>query len=119
MFFGLIAIAAVLTLISLKANLILFRLSASASWLALGTWTLLGGSLSIGDVWTQMLGFVFLMMTIAPLTLQMVTDVKYEKGGKSWSRWERSPVEEKESRSSRTQREWRETLRSLRKGTHK
>ena len=89
MFYGLIVLAGILTLLALKVNLILFRMAAAASWLALGIWLLIGGSLSLSDPWVVVLGLVFVMMTIALLTLQMMTEVRREARGKSWTEWSR------------------------------
>lgn len=78
---AIILLAIGLTLVSLKVKLILFRLGASMAWLCLGVLLLTGNlsGLSIGESWCQVLGFIFLVMTIAPLTLQMMTDVHHER----------------------------------------
>ena len=44
---------------------------------------------------------MFLVMTIAPLTLQMVTEVRREEKGRSWSEWGRRPRKDTSRRSSR------------------
>jgi len=113
LFIGLVALAIALTVISIKANLLLFRVAAAASWLALGVWLLLSNTtnLSMSTTWTQILGFVFVMMTIAPLTLQMVTEVKKESKGKVWSEWARKPKEPIVSRSAKVREEYRSKLR--------
>ena len=113
LFLGFLALG--LTAISLKVTLILFRVAASISWLVLGILFLTGAvGVGLSDPWSQALGFVFLVMTIAPLTLQMVTEVKRESSGKSWAEWSRRPVEEEEPRDMKVKREHRERIRAAR-----
>lgn len=112
MFYGLIAIAAVLTLISLKVSLILFRIAASTAWLALLVWVILDGTLDLSDPWIAVLAFVFLMMVIAPITLQFVTEIRREKKGKFWSEWGKAPVEKTRSRSQLVKDRHRERLKA-------
>ena len=130
LFIGLIILCSVLTFIAIKANLILFRLAAAGSWLALGLWLLLSDTtnLSLGDTWTQVLGFVFVMMTIAPLTLQMITETKHERvqrgpqGGypgassESWTKWGPSPDKKQVATSRDRQSAYRERLAAGRSG---
>ena len=101
LFIGMILIAVSLTAFAYKIRLILFTMAAASSWLGLGIWLLLSDStnLQMSDTWTQVIGFVFVMMTIAVLTLQMRTDIRHEKsvrgniGGypgaasESWTEW--------------------------------
>jgi len=129
LFIGFILLCSVLTFIAIKANLLLFRLASAGSWLALGLWLLLSNTtnLDLGDTWTQVLGFVFIMMTIAPLTLQMITETKHEKvrrgdqGGypgassESWTKWGPSPDKRQVVSSRDRQSAYREKLAAGRK----
>ena len=110
LFLGLILLAVLLTFIAVKVNLMLFRIAASISWLALSAWTLTSGStnLSISSTWTQLLGFVFVLMVIAPLTLQMVTEVHREASGHAWTEWGKKPSEDMSS--SAQQRRYRQSI---------
>lgn len=112
LFIGLILLAAILTAIALKVNLILFRMSAAVSWIALAVWLFLSDStnLSMSDLWTQVLGFVFIMMAIASFTLQMVTEVKRESKGLSWNEWGSNPKNKKPSRSEIAQDSYKKSL---------
>ena len=115
LFIGLIILAGMVSLLAIKVNLILFRIGAALSWLTLGI-LLLTNQLSTGiaQPWTQALGFLFLVMTIAPLTLQMVTEIKTEKGGKSWIEWGKKPVEAEKPRSQRVYEEHKARIRAAR-----
>ena len=111
----LVFLALGLTAISLKVNLVLFRMAAAVSWLALGIlfWT---GAVGVGlsSPWSQALGLVLLIMIIAPLTLQMVTEIRTEESGKSWITWGKRPVGEKKSRSQRVYDEHKAKIRAAR-----
>lgn len=127
LFIGFIALALALTLIALKVRLILFRMAAALGWLVLGVWLLLSDStnLQMSDTWTQILGFLFLIMVVGVLSLQMITETKRElvdksrpgfpgAGTSSWTEWGLKPKEEVESRSTRVKRERKEKLRAIR-----
>jgi len=119
LFLGLIILASVLNFTAIRANLLLFRMAAAISWLTLGILLWTGAlSTSMSDPWTQALGFVFILMTVAPLTLQMVTETKREAKGQFWTEWRRNVKETKRQKSLRTQKEYKDQLRSLR-GKHR
>ena len=103
LFIGLVILAGMLTLIALKANLVLFRIGGALAWLTLGI-LLLTNQLGTGvsQPWTQALGLLFLVMTVAVLTLQMVTDIRHERSVRgspgrpgastsSWKEWGPNP----------------------------
>jgi len=89
--------------------MLLFRLAASMGWLACLIYLLVSGNTSLGisDTWNQVVGLLFVVMTIAPLTLQMVTEVRIEKGGQVYKTWERRRKEKAKSRSELAQQEYR------------
>jgi len=93
---ALVVIAGVLTFLARYTGQLLVRMAASLSWLGLGLWLLLGDEmlLDIADPWTQVIGFVFIIMTIVPLTWQVSTEIRTEAKGRSWSDWDRKPKEE-------------------------
>lgn len=99
-FIIMVVLALGLTFMALKISLLLFRVGAALSWIGLAIYLLVGNNinLSLGDVWTQVLGFVFLVMAFATMSLQFITEVRRETtikgaGGamgtpsESWSEW--------------------------------
>ena len=92
-----------------RVQMLLFRLAASMGWLACLIYLLVSGNTSLGisDTWNQVVGLLFVVMTIAPLTLQMVTEVRTEKGGQVYKTWERRKKEKAKSRSELAQQEYR------------
>jgi hypothetical protein len=76
-----ILLALGLTLICLKVHLLLFRLAASLCWLALGVLLLTGSitGISLSDNWVYILALLFIVMTVAPLSLQFITDIRHER----------------------------------------
>ena len=103
-----------LTWIAVANNLMLFRVAAALSWLSLGMALLLG---MVGMPWaqpyTQVLGFVFIIMTAAPLTLQMVTEVERERNGMRWKEWTRYPNGKPKSRGRASSDSYRSRLRGV------
>lgn len=122
LFLGMIAIAGFLTYFARYTAQILVRMAASLSWLALGVWLLLGdvALLDISQNWAKILGFVFVIMVIVPLTWQMRTDVQKQasimnrsKGyteTSSWTEWDVKPKKKEETSEDR-QRAYREQVR--------
>lgn len=99
-FIIMVALALGLTFLALRVSLLLFRVGATLSWIGLAVYLLVGNNanLSLGDTWTQVLGFVFLVMAFATMSLQFITEVRRESGNKgptgamgtpseSWSEW--------------------------------
>lgn len=123
LFIGFILIAAFLSWFAYKVRMLIFSMVAAMSWLGLGTWLLLSGStnLEMSEVWTQIFGFVFIVMTIGILTLSMRTSIRHEAKvrGKlgypgaeteSWQTWGPSKRNRKPTASER-QAEYKETLK--------
>lgn len=81
LFLAWIILAIGLTWIATKVTLILFRVAPFLAWLGLGIWLLLGNitNLGIGSTWTQVLGFVFIVMAFGTLLLQIKTETKRNK----------------------------------------
>jgi len=110
-------LALALTFLALKVRLLLFRVAPAMAWLALGMVLLVSpatiGLTSFADPWVTVLGFIFLVMTIAPLTLQVVTETKVKtKTGAEYTKWGKEPIDaDDESRSRRVYRERREKIR--------
>jgi uncharacterized membrane protein len=113
-FIVLIVIALGLTFMSLKARWLLFRLAAAMAWLACGVYLLVGGNstLSISDVWNQILGFIFIVMAVAVLLLQIVTEVRRESDGVSYTSFERLKKPKGPSRSQLVQDDYRRQVRT-------
>jgi len=128
LFIGLIILACMLTLVALKANLILFRVGAAISWIALAFLFLTGAlGTAIATPWTQVVSFAFVVMAIAVLLLQMRTETTYEARGRkrgefgmagdtestSYSGWGPKPKKHK-STSAERQEAYKQELRARR-----
>ena len=116
LFIGLIIMAGFLTFLARYTGQLLMRIAAALIWLSLGIWLLIGdvANLNLGDAWVQVLGFVFLIMTIVPLTWQMATEIRTEKRGQSWAEWGKKPVEAEKPRSQRVYEEHKARIRAAR-----
>jgi hypothetical protein len=98
LFIGWIILSLGLTFLAFKVKLMLFRIAPAISWTGLGIYLLIGNitNLGIASAWTQMLGFVFIIMAIGSLLLQVRSDSIHEattKGsrgspGAETERWE-------------------------------
>jgi hypothetical protein len=110
----LIGIALVLTFISLKVRMILFRVGTFLAWLACGIYLLIGQNsiLDISNVWNQVLGLLFIVMAFAVLALQIVVETKKTgPDGSSYTEWGRPKKGKRPSRSQLAQDAHRETIR--------
>ena len=131
LFAGLIILGGLLTLIAIKVNMIVMRLAAAGAWLVLAV-LLLSNSLStpITNQWTQILGYVFVLLTFVPLLMQIGSKTQISqtnKEGMSWSTYSSVPKvtpkgkKKKPSVIAAQQREadYRLRLRQFRVGVHK
>lgn len=112
-----------LTIFALKATLVLFRLGAAMTWLALGMLFLTDQfGLGLGDPWTQVIATVFIVMAIAVLSLQWITDIRHEakvrgKSGypgastESWSSWGPKPKQNHKQTALERQAEYKAILK--------
>lgn len=116
LFIGVIIMAGFLTFLARYTGQLLMRIAAALIWLVLGIWLLIGNVTNLGldSPWTQVLGFVFIIMVIVPLTWQMRTEVRTESQGKLWSEWSKIPREPVKSRSQLTKERHKERLRTIR-----
>jgi hypothetical protein len=114
LFIGLIIMAGFLTFLARYTGQLLSRLASSLIWLALGIWLLLGDvtNLELTASWTIILAFVFIVMTIVPLTWQISTEIKTQAKGKSWSEWGKRPVEDVLPRDVQVKKAHRERLKA-------
>jgi hypothetical protein len=100
LFIGWIVLSLGLAFLAFKIKLILFRIASALCWLGLGIYLLLGKvtNLSLSDTWTQVLAFVFFIMAIGCLLLQIRSDTEHTKVSKgrpgypgaeteSWKDW--------------------------------
>jgi hypothetical protein len=80
LFIGWIILSLGLTFLAFKVKLMLFRMAPAISWTGLGIYLLIGNitNLGIASAWTQMLGFVFIIMAIGSLLLQVRSDSVHE-----------------------------------------
>jgi hypothetical protein len=95
LFVGVLALAVFFTWFSSRRPEILVRLSASLIWMALGFWFLLGGieNIDIADSWNQILIWVFFVMAVVPFLVQMNTEIRRERRGRTWTEWGAPPDE--------------------------
>lgn len=93
LFLGLILIAAFLTWFASRRPEILVAFAAGLTWLALGFWLLLGDvtNLQLTDPWTQMIAWVFVLMTFVPFLTQMNVEIKHEVSGRRWTEFGTKP----------------------------
>jgi len=101
LFLSLIGLCLGLSYLSLKVDLVLFRLAPILGWLALAFmfFTNVFGT-DIGDTWTTFIAFLFIVMAFAIMLLQMNSEVKHEAKGKgskgySWTSWGQNPNNKK------------------------
>lgn len=96
LFLGLIALAGMFTYFSWKRRHILVSLSGSLTWLALGLWLLIGdvSNLSLADVWTKLLAWVFIMMVFFCLLTLMDTEIIKEAKNKKWVEYGKKPKDD-------------------------
>ncbi len=81
-----------LVLLGMAKGRILVAMADALLWFALGLafWTNAWGT-SIGTGWTQVLGWVFFILTCVPLLMQMDTEIIHEAQGKKWSEYGSKP----------------------------
>ena len=111
---GFLILAGFLTVISWRRPSMLLSLAAGLTWLGMGFWLLLGSvaNLNLADVWTQLIAYVFIIMTFVPFLFQMDTEIKREHSGRSWTELGPKP----KTQSTNYERYREELRRRLRKG---
>ncbi len=128
LFIAMILLAGLLTHLA-RAKYLPLSMAASLVWLSMGI-LLLTSPLTIGldtvsESWVQVLGFVFILMTIVPLTFQMKADIQHEKRVRPGEirRWQTSAWsiagmgKEPKKTSRERQAEFRREIRERRKET--
>lgn len=97
-----------LTIIQMRRPNILLAFSISMIWFSLGMWLFFSDSppIALGNDWTGILSYVFIMLAIIPWLFQMDTEILSEYKGKRWKSWGRPP-----SLSPNRREEYRGTLR--------
>lgn len=93
MAYVLVGLAAFLTWFSSKRPNILLGMSTALLWFALSLWGFFSTEpvFPLDEIYSDILYYVFLMLTFLPLLLQMDTEIKNEKDGHSWSTWGDKP----------------------------
>ena len=126
LFIGLITLGFCLTLFASKRPSLPLALAAGLIWFATGVWLWFSTTPVFGfsETWSQILAFVFVILTFVPFLLQMNVEVKYEqsKQGKfqgypgaessSYTKWGPKPGEQVETSEMR-QEAHREKLRAV------
>jgi len=123
---ALIILAGMMTLIARGTSLPLFRLGAALSWLALAFLLLTGViGTSLSQTWAVILVFCFVVMFIAVLLLQVVTETRHESAARgrfggfpgtktaSWTTWGPRPGPKANPGSAERQNAYKETLRDI------
>lgn len=87
LFIGLIMIACFLTYLCYKRPSLLVAFAAGLTWLGMAFWLLLGNvtNLALSSSWTQIIAWVFVIMTFVPFLLQMNQEIIHEAGGKRFT----------------------------------
>jgi len=113
LFIGLIGLAGMLTYFAWRRRHVLICMAASVSWLALGTWLFFGDvtNLQLEETWTQLIGWVFIMMTFACLLFLMDVEIQYEARGRKWTEYGEKPRERPPRSYEEYARRLRERLR--------
>ena len=94
-FFGLMLLALILMFNSNRG--MVYGWSAFFLWFALGFWMFFSTSapIALGETWADILVYVFFVLLPFGTLLQMMnTEIRHEKGGKSWKQWDSAPHEE-------------------------
>ena len=126
LFIGLIILGGFLTMFASRRPSLPLAICAGLVWLALGVWLYFSPTpiFDIADTWSQMLAFVFIILTLVPFLLQMNVEVRYEqsKQGKfqgypgaessSYASWGPKPKKEVETSEMR-QAAHKEQLKNL------
>jgi hypothetical protein len=81
LFIGLITLGFCLTLFASKRPSLPLALAAGLIWFSTGIWLWFSSTPIFGfsETWSQMLAFVFVIMTFVPFLLQMNVEVRYEQ----------------------------------------
>jgi hypothetical protein len=97
LFIGLIMIACFLTYLSSRRPNILVAFAAGLTWLGMAFWLLLGNvtNLQLTSSWTQVIAWVFVIMTFVPFLLQINVEIQNEAGGRRWTSWGKAPSTKK------------------------
>ena len=128
LFIGLIILGGFLTMFSSRRPSMPLAICSALVWLALGVWLFLSPTpiFSIGDTWSQMLAFVFILLVFVPFLFQVNTEIRYEQSrqGKfkgypgaessSYSSWGPKPKPEVETSEMR-QASYRNSLKIISK----
>ncbi len=117
LFIGLIALAGMLTYFAWRRRHILICFAGSLTWLALGLWLLFGSNtnLDLGDIWTQLLAYVFIMMAAACGLFLMDVEIGREYKGKRWVEYGGKPKIESPSSYEEYAAELRRRIRGSRR----
>lgn len=93
LFLGLLFLGVVLMVFSAKRPNILLALATFMVWFSLGFWLFFSTSAPIGfgEVWQDILGWCFLVISFLPWVFQMDVEIKHEAEGHSWSTWGKEP----------------------------
>ncbi len=95
MFIGLLFMGFFFMLLSSKRRNILVAMVTFLVWFSLGLWLFFSPTAPIGfgEVWQDMLGWSFLVLSFLPWLFQMDVEIKHEKDGYSYSSWGGEPRE--------------------------
>lgn len=106
LFLGFSLLGLVLTFLEISTHFLPLALAASLSWLSFGFWLLLGdiANLQMSNTWTQVLGFVIILMAFVPighfLSRMGKREITINDGDKTYRMWGKV-TEKKVSRSSK------------------
>ena len=93
-FITIILLAMGLTFLSFRYTSILLRSATFLIWLALTIMMFTGVfGTSLEDTWVQILVWIFLVLSIMMLLMQMDTEILHEAKGRRWYTFDREPRE--------------------------
>lgn len=93
MFIGLIIMAMFFTWFSGRRSNILIAFAAFLLWFSTGMWLFFSTAppLTLGEPWTDLLAWFFVIMAFVPWLLQMNVEIRHEAEGHSWSSFGKEP----------------------------
>lgn len=96
LFVTLVLMALGLMIIQMRRKEILLCFAVSMMWFSLGMWLFFSSSapITLGEGWSDILAWVFVILTFVPWLAQMNTEIRHEAEGHSWKSWGKEPKRE-------------------------
>lgn len=106
---GFLGLACFFTWFSHKRRDILISTVAFLLWFGTGMWLFFSGDapFNLTESYVQILAWVFVIMAFVPILMQMNTEIRHERKGRSWTEYGRKPEER-----SDTQEEYKRMIQN-------